>query len=485
VFFYSWLSFALWNGLTGWWISLAHWSGLVAVVFIAASLEALAIVAFYHVARGLTIRRAWLALPFLWMIPEWILANWDMEWPWLAMGYAFADMPVLIQWYSVTGVYGGSLWIVISNILIYQVVKRFISIGVIPVSATIRAVLWIGLPAAISFLMYVTYQEKGDPVEVVVVQPNIDPYVDKFEIPAYEQVGIFLREAQPLITDSTRYLVGPETLIPTGLDEGNLENESMIAFLEVFRRNYDGLHMVLGANTVSRYNERKTETARQYRNSTVWFDVYNTALQISDADSVPRYHKSKLVVGAEKMPFMDVLQPLLGEVVIDFGGISGTNRTQKNREVFFSDNSRTGIAPVICWESEFGEFVSDYVKLGAHFIFIITNDGWWGDSEGHRQHLHYARIRAIENRRAIARSANTGISAFINQRGDLIATLPWEDRGALRETIHANSETSIYTRYGDLLMRISLFLGTFWIFYGLNSRFKASKSKAISSGSEK
>src|SRR5207247_2436074 len=110
---------------------------------------------------------------------------------------------------------------------------------------------------------------------------------------------------------------------------------------------------------------------------------------------------------------------------IDLGGTSGSLGMQKERTVFKTQStinnpqSAIFIAPAICYESIYGDFLSAYIRNGAEFIAVITNDGWWGDTPGYIQHENYARLAAIEFRRDIARSANTGISCFINQKGDI------------------------------------------------------------------
>ena len=90
------------------------------------------------------------------------------------------------------------------------------------------------------------------------------------------------------------------------------------------------------------------------------------------------------------------------------------------------------MAPVICYESVYGEYSTGYIKKGAQAIFIMTNDGWWDNTAGHRQHLYFASLRAIEARRAIARSANTGISAFVNQRGDILQPTRYDEPIAIK-----------------------------------------------------
>ena len=106
----------------------------------------------------------------------------------------------------------------------------------------------------------------------------------------------------------------------------------------------------------------------------------------------------------------------------------------------------------------FGGYVTEFVKKGADMLFVITNDGWWGNSPGHKQHLEFSKLRAIETRRSVARSANTGISGFINQRGDIIEQSKYWEQTALRNTIKTNDKLTFYVRYGDYIYKIAVFL---------------------------
>ena len=144
-------------------------------------------------------------------------------------------------------------------------------------------------------------------------------------------------------------------------------------------------------------------------------------------------------------------------MAFNLGGMSGSLGIQDHRSVFFNpENKELKIAPVVCYESIYGEYVGQYVKNGAGLIFIITNDGWWGDTPGYRQHCSYARLRAIEHRRSIARSANTGISCFINQKGEMLQSSAYWKAAVLKETLNVNSTITFYTRYGDYIARVSM-----------------------------
>src|SRR5690606_562236 len=189
----------------------------------------------------------------------------------------------------------------------------------------------------------------------------------------------------------------------------------------------------------------------------MFYDSFNAGVLVDGSSKLQFYHKSKLVPGAELMPFGKALS-LLKPFFAHFGGTTGGYGSQDKPSVFYSA-SGIGAAPVICYESIWGNYVAEYVKMGAQFIAVITNDGWWGDTSGKDQHLQYAKLRAIENRRWVVRSANTGISAFINQRGDIVQKSSWWVPTALSQEINLNENLTFYTRSGDLIVYICLLTG--------------------------
>ena len=179
---------------------------------------------------------------------------------------------------------------------------------------------------------------------------------------------------------------------------------------------------------------------------------------VNIAENVEIYHKAKLVLGVETLPFKFITKPL--ESLFDLGGTSGSLGTSKEPVNF--EVGKAKIAPTICYESIYGDYVTDYVKEGAEALFVITNDGRWDNSNGHRQHMYLSSLRAIENRRYVVRSANTGISCFINSRGDIYHPSSYDEAIAIRDEIYLNHKITFYTLYGDLIGRISI-LVSIWL----------------------
>ena len=125
-------------------------------------------------------------------------------------------------------------------------------------------------------------------------------------------------------------------------------------------------------------------------------------------------------------------------LVIDLGGTVGQIGKGLHGTAFEHNGVKTG--PAICYEGLYGDFYGGFVRRGAQFMAIISNDGWWGDTPGYKHLFSISRLRAVEHRRAIARSANTGKSGFISARGDVGQTLGWEQRGVITAEVPLNSE---------------------------------------------
>jgi apolipoprotein N-acyltransferase len=194
--------------------------------------------------------------------------------------------------------------------------------------------------------------------------------------------------------------------------------------------------------------------------------MYNSAVLISPNDSLQVYHKSKLVVGAEYTPFKKILVPLIGDWVTKTIGVSmGSNVSQKEPSVFKVPETPIKVAPIICYESVYAEYVTKYVQKGANLLAVITNDGWWGNTEGHRQHLSMARLRAVENRRDVVQSANTGISAHINQKGEIVQKLGYNKRGSITAKVHLNEQKTFYAEQGDYIARVAIFIAVLLFLY--------------------
>ncbi|HEV3324864.1 MAG TPA: apolipoprotein N-acyltransferase, partial [Puia sp.] len=140
------------------------------------------------------------------------------------------------------------------------------------------------------------------------------------------------------------------------------------------------------------------------------------------------------------------------------GGTTGGYTGQTDRNPLITTNGTYKIVPAVCYESIYGEFLSTFSQNGADLIAIITNDGWWGNTPGHRQHEDYARLRAVETRRWVVRSANTGISCVIDPNGRIITSRPWDQASTIKISVPTEDKTTFYVQYGDGISRIAILL---------------------------
>ncbi len=485
IFFRVWPAFFIWNGLTTWWIYNSTFFGVTMAVLLNSTFMSLAFWLFHFMRRRNGESQGYLGLIFVWISFEFLHHHWDLNWPWLSLGNGFSAWPSWIQWYEFTGMFGGTLWILVVNILIFKFIQPYLERSSIkPVMLN----LWLSLavmlvPVAVSLLMYYTYREKAAPVDVVVVQPNIDPYEEQYELPADLVIEHATKLALTKADSNTNFVVFPESMVQPDWSSGmmiwenNLDNHPTInMFREGLLKALPKAGIVVGYSTYRAYDEGDAipASARKFRNNDGYYDAYNTAFLFRNYPDLQRTHKSKLTPGVELMPFPWLLKPL-GDFAIDLGGTVGQLGTDPER-IPFTINDTLKIAPVICYESVYGEFVSGFVRNGANLIFVITNDGWWGNTAGHRQHALFSSVRAIETRRSIARSANTGISCFVNQRGDIIQPTPYWETAVIRQEINANDRLTLYVRYGDYLARGSVLGLVLLLMITLGKSFRGKRS---------
>ena len=461
---YTGNAFLLWNILSTFWVAnTAFVAGIFANV-VNAGLMVIPWVMYRWVRKRGGDQLRWPALIAFWVIFEWNHLNWELTWPFLSLGNAPAVFPQVVQWYEWTGAFGGTLWILIGNVLVYQAWQKW--------TATARrnrlgvALAWILLPAVVSLGIYYGQDHTGgEEVEVVVVQPNYEPHYEKFDVPQEQQLARFLALSRSALTPETRYLVFPETSFGN-FDLNRLEENRIIRELLVMLDSFPQCALVTGLDPYRFLDPGEESPAQRiYRTpqgDTLLWEAYNLAAQFS-ADQEPQiYLKGKLVPGAECTPYRSLfffLEPLVRKLG---GSLAGLRRSVE-RGVFVHQGQ--GLGPVICYESVFGEYTTGYIRRGAGVLAIITNDGWWDVTPGHRQHLQLGALRAIETRRDIIRSANTGISGLIDPSGILHQATAYGEEAVIRGTVTLRKGETFYVRWGDYLARLWGFVGLIVLIY--------------------
>ncbi|MCK9290103.1 MAG: apolipoprotein N-acyltransferase [Bacteroidales bacterium] len=432
LFLSSFISFFLFHVLAGYWMYSSTFLGsLLAHIFNSAYMAWIIWVYYQWRKRFRFEKGNILLLLALWLSFEWVHQYWGLAWPWFTLGHVFAEKPMWIQWYSYTGSAGGTAWILAGNSLITSCV---LSISRRDYKKAIREFVivcaLIFLPIAISFQIVTKQAEAKQLMQVVVVQPNIHPTKEKFDgLGAEQQLERALVLAERAVTQETELLVFPETMLVSYLDEISLAEEPLIEKIRQFQKAYPRLVVLTGAFTRKTADWHFSDAQKTIEDSLPYV-LYNSILLI-DSTSFQVYHKSKLVPLVEKQPIAFLMKPLQ-KYIERSGGFFGSYGTH-NTHRLFRLSSGYYLKPLICFESAFSHYGA--ISGSAALMVIVTNDGWWKSSGGYYQHLQLARLRAIENGLWVVRAANTGISAIIDPRGNIISSTVYGEQASLTANI--------------------------------------------------
>ncbi len=475
-------AFFVFNLITTYWIAYCTLPGAAAAVIANALLQTLVFAA-WHACRKQVQNRLFQAVMLISFVVafEYLHLNWDLTWPWLTLGNVFASMPGMVQWYCITGTLGGTVWILVVNFLIYiELVFRKekkdrpknVIIGIFAASFI--------LPLLASLFFYWDAELKMStqprPIEAVIVQQNTDPWVEEYSLTNTQEIQRVLDVAKPFINEKTNLVITPESAIAHTIEMEALRNHTFMegdsrfegfSLFDSVTAVYPNLNFVLGLSTVS-ISDHKTSPVAQECNPGMFMEFFNTAGFYNRNGLVSHYHKSRLVPGVEKMPFPKVFG-FLEKALIELGGSNSSLGKDTAQRVFaFDVDGRTmRIGAAICYESVYGELVGNFVKNGADVLCVITNDSWWDDSPGHRQHFEMSRLRAIETRRYVLRAANGGFSGVIDPLGRVLEKTDYDERTAIKTTVYARNGETFYVKHGDYLARIAVLLAFCGLIYAI------------------
>ncbi len=470
------LALMLWNISTTWWVWFASDVGAIAMLILNSMLMYLP----FGLSRWLQRKKwfiwdaKWLFIA-LWLLYEYGHHRWDLSWPWLTLGNAFSGMPWYVQWYEITGTLGGTALILSVNVLVYHAlmndqsnakrswIMRFrLPIGIV----SVFGILSVLLGQLASDFVYQKKSKLKQPYRVVAIQPNYDPYDEKFVLDPMQMVRDMAKTSDS--AGPADCILWPETSLVGNIDVGSPAQDMQVSYLMHHwlkngpadnaagdsslnhSRAAGPPSMLIGSNMIHWYSwmgkGKPDVAARQSSNLEYWYTLHNSALWIQPELSIHPigsdpfkherlrgslatgdiqfYHKSKLVPGTEQLPFVTVL-PFLERLAISLDENSASGTLGKNATAKALGVSNSKVAPIICYESIYGDYVSEYVKDGASWLAVITNDAWWNNTPGHKQHFSYAKLRAIEQRKWVVRSANTGISGFIDPLGNTTMRSGW------------------------------------------------------------
>ena len=454
--YYSMLIFC---AIALWWVSLATLVGGLLTIVAQAFFSSVPLLLFFILKKYRGYGFALFSLPFLWVAWEWLYIRQDLSFGWLVLGNSQAQLTPMIQYADITGVWGVSFWLMCFNVIVVDLwfrlkyrKKMFVhAVGL--VSMTV-------LPLGYSFLVFSDHelQQPRPSVTVSLIQPNIDP-VEKWRIYTSQDIMLIYLGLtdRAILQNRVDLVLWPETAIPFRiLDE---KNRSYYEFLKSRIRQWGG-SLLSGYSDIVYYTVAEvSEEEFLYKydpEEKRYYQTFNASMLVTGSEFDPPqiYRKMKLVPFAERVPYMEYA-PWMDNFTLSLAGISSWGKgSDKTIMEFVTDSGVTvKTSNVICYESIFPGLVAEFVNRGAEFLTVVTNDGWYAKSYGPYQHAAIARFRCIENRRSMARCANTGVSQFIDKYGRVYADIPWWERRFLTAEVERNDILTFYTRYPNLIPR--------------------------------
>ncbi len=368
-------------------------------------------------------RRAGIGLALAGAPAIWVVAEWTRGWllggfPWGLLGYSQYRLLPTIQIAELTGVYGVSFLVVAVN-------AALAGLQILPGPAGRRGLLAAALLVGGSLAFGLSrLSETAEPetVSVALVQPSIDQPLKWDRARQTQTIETYLALTKEAIAASVDLVVWPETASPT-----------------VFRRDHElqarlrGLVAAAGTSVLVGSVDVTDSAPARYTNSVFWFT--NRGIE-------GRYDKMHLVPFGEYVPLSSVIG-----FVRSWAEFIAELEPGPGPVVF--QGPPAPFAVVICYEGIFPELVRELVRGGARLLVNMTNDAWFGQTSGPLQHLAMYPLRAVENRIAIGRAANTGVSAFISPTGQIESEAGLYARRVLVDRLAVRNRATVFTRFGD------------------------------------
>ena len=411
--------------------------------------------------------------PLIWVGYEYFDNVWQFAFPWLELGNTETYNLVRIQIVELTGLHGLTFLICIVSTLLYFVISKIYNkqwkvSSIKAIASYVILLIFILFPNfyssyrlnSIDNTHYYNLKYSSKVVNTCIVQTNTDPF-KKWGGEHDQILNTYLDGLHDGLKFNPDMLVLHETAPPFYFleDINLLKSKRFFDFVDS-----TGKYLLMGIPHKHYYsdNEIIPPDHRITDGSKRKFDVFNSAILIEPH----KYHKDltihkkvKLVPFSERIPYQEKV-PFAKKWFTWGVGISGW-QMGNDMNLFTSKDSvkkiDTKFATLICYESVFSEFVSEFTNEGAEYLVIVTNDGWWGNTSGPVQHNQYAVLRAIENRKWIVRTAQTGVSCFIDPLGNMYDEIPYWQSGVADRNIIANTEKTFFSKNGDIIGMLGLY----------------------------
>jgi len=439
---YSFPMLILWNIITTYWLTFATVAGGTAAIVANSAIMLIPLVvmrrilfsSLHPIVKSFTLATPWVAY-------EWLHLQWDLAWPWITIANAYSTATWAVQYIEFTGYLSISYWSITLSALFYHVLISHNKLKSNLILVTGLAAL---IPILISLVLLKTHVKEPDGYSyVVVAQPNFDSYLPIAGFPnTFEPLTGLIALSDSARSERTNVILWPENAIMGGISEITPSRNDRLIFETVQKW---GIPIVGGASWYQYYLKEEVPRVHRIDFAGRPFNVYNSALGFKTNEDLRVYNKIRLVPIVERFPFVHELS-FLTFLGIDWGSLSGYGI---GHTMILFDAGDVSFPAVVCYDSVFPSVVRRSVKKGAGFISVITNDGWWGNTSGHIQHYEFARLRAIETRRAVVRSANNGISGMILPDGSPHSRSEYWTRTSFELEVPVYSHQTFYVKSGE------------------------------------
>ncbi len=448
-------SMFLWNASTTYWLYNTNIGTGIAIQVVNTILFIIPWVLYHHAAKRSNKSLKYILFVSSWISVEYIQYHWLLSYPFLNLGNALSTQPHWIQFMEYTGVLGGSLWILLTNLSLYHLFDHLLEKG-ITVRLTpyfIESAAMISVPLVISMVIFRSYEEKGEEVGVLIVHPNVNCRTEKYTLPQSELIDKYLDLTLKNIKSDTDFILWPETAIPDLGWFSDLSTNTDLKKVYHSLSQFKDANLITGGILYEQSTDKDDLNVLYHEHSKVWYRTYNAAIGLSFAKNKLQIRtKEKLVPVEETMT--NSISYSLRKVFSSLGGFRFSHRTHDPD--YFDHAKGLFSLPLICYESLYGQFTSEKMGDKRGIIFILLNEGWYKNLTGAAQFMYYSAIRAIESRRSIARSSNDGISCAINQRGQIENKIANFSPRAIKVKLKANDAETFYSMAGNYIGYLSL-----------------------------
>lgn len=393
---------------------------ILTVIFVAglAIFHGLAFWAWGKLAKVSTVRRL-LLFPAIWILGDWVRSWLLTGFPWLYLGTAHVDGP-LGAFAPLIGVYGITFWVTVTGgaiIACWWLAKktRYTSMAVV---AGLALLPWVTSPI-VSQTQWTTLDK--EPTTFASMQGNIPQQIKWDPDFLRDQIVAYLTLTEDHWNKDL--ILWPETAIPIPQDQAG-------KIIDHISEELGGNSTLITGIPWYGFSDRIED-----------FTFHNSIMAIGNGGGI--YHKQKLVPFGEYVPLQQWLRGLIGFFDLPMSSFS---RGPGNQSPLEANGAR--IMPFICYEVAYPDFVATNAR-NSHLLLTISNDGWFGNSIGPLQHLQIARMRALETGRYMLRGTNNGVTAIIDEKGQITETIPQFERAVMTGEVFAAEGNTPYMQSGS------------------------------------